>query len=346
MSLQEQLTVAVIGVGHWGPNVVRNFVNHPRVHLRYVCDIDREAFGRVSNLIGKGCQFVTDPSKIFSDEDIDAVAVVTPAVTHYNLTKQALLAKKHVLCEKPLTLDVGEGEELCRLAEVSGRKLMIAFTFLFNNGVRRLKELNSSDCLGKVYYLTSKRTHIGLVRQDVDVVWDLAPHDICIFNFILDSTPEGVLATGAKPLGMDNYDVAFVTLYYPDEIIGQIHVSWVDSNKERLVCIIGSKARVEFNDLNNLEPIRIYEKGISIAERIEADFGDFRFLLRDGDIISPRTEMQEPLSQMIDSFVSVVLDDKEIISDGRFALEVTRVLVAIQKSLASRSIEHIVDKEG
>lgn len=341
MSLQDQLTVAVIGVGHWGPNVVRNFINHPRVQLRYVCDIDGEAFGRVSNLIGKGCQFITDASKIFSDEDIDAVVVVTPAATHYDLTKQALLAKKHVLCEKPLTLDVGEGEELCRLAEVSGRKLMVGFTFLFNNGVRKLKELNSSNRLGKLYYLTSKRTHIGLVRHDVDVVWDLAPHDICIFNFILDSTPEAVLATGAKPLRMDNYDVAFITLYYPDEIIGQIHVSWVDSNKERLVCIIGSKARVEFNDLDNLEPIRIYEKGISLDERIEADFGDFRFLLRDGDIISPKTEMHEPLSQVIDSFVSAVLDDKEIISDGQFALEVTRTLAAVQKSLVSRAVEQI-----
>ena len=341
MSLQEELTVGVIGVGHWGPNVVRNLVNHPRVRLKYVCDTDKEAFGKVRNLIGKECQFVTDASTIFSDKGIDAVVVVTPASTHYDLTKRALLAHKHVLCEKPLTLDVGEGEELCRLAEVSGLKLMVGFTFLFNNGVRKLKELNSSDRLGKLYYLTSKRTHIGLVRQDVDVVWDLAPHDVCIFNFILGSTPEGVLAAGAKPLGMDNYDVAFITLYYPDEIIGQIHVSWVDSNKERLVCIIGSKARVEFNDLNNLEPIRIYEKGISLAENIEADFGNFQFLLRDGDIISPRTQMHEPLAQVIDSFVSVVLDDKEMISDGRFALEVTRTLVAVHKSLASRAIEQI-----
>lgn len=345
MSVQKQLTVGILGIGHWGPNVVRNLAIHHRVELRYLCDIDREAFKRVSNLIPKECRLLTDASEIFNDADIDAVAVVSPASTHYNLVKQALLAKKHVLCEKPLSLNVEEGEELCRLAEASGRKLMVAFTFLFNNGIRQLKQLNSSGSLGKVYYLTSTRTHMGLVREDVDVIWDLAPHDISIINFILDATPQGVSATATKPLGGSQYDVAFITLYYPGGIIGHIHVSWVDSNKERLVRIIGSKARVEFDDLNTLEPIRIFEKGISVAERIEADFGKFRLLLRDGDIISPKTNLSEPLSQMIDCFVSAVLDDKEIIPDGRYALEVTRTIAAIQKSLASRSIQPLVNKQ-
>ena len=186
MSLKNQLTVAVIGIGHWGPNVVRNFVNHPRVQLRYVCDIDTEAFKRVSKLIPDECQFVTDASVIFSDTDIDAVAIITHASSHHELVKQALLEKKHVLCEKPLALNVREGEELCLLAEPSRLKLMVGFTFLFNNGVLKLKELKSSGSLGKIYYLTSVRTHMGLVRQDVDVFWDLAPHDISIMNFKLN----------------------------------------------------------------------------------------------------------------------------------------------------------------
>lgn len=341
LSSQKQLSVAVIGIGHWGPNVVRNFVNHPRVRLMYVCDVDKEAFERVSYLIPGECRCVNDASEIFSDADIDAVAVVSPASTHYNLVKQALASRKHVLCEKPLTLDVKEGEELIRLAEASARKLMVGYTFLFNNGIKKLKYLKNSGRLGELYYLTAKRTHLGLVREDVDVVWDLAPHDVSIINYILDSAPEEVLTTGAKPLGTGRYDVAFVTLYYPGGVIGQIHVSWVDSNKERLVRIIGSKARAEFDDLNNLEPIRVFEKGIAVGKRIEADYGKFKFLLRDGDIISPKIEMAEPLAQMIDTFVCGVLDDKEIITDSQFALEVTRTLVAVEKSLATGSIQTV-----
>ncbi len=342
MFREDQLIVGVIGIGHWGPNVVRNFADHPRVQLRYVCDVDTGAFKRVSKLVPKECQFVVDASAIFSDEDIDAVVIITYASTHYDLVKRALLSKKHVLCEKPLTLDVAEGEELCLLAEASGLKLMVGLTFLFNNGVHKLKELNSANLLGKIHYLTSVRTHMGLVRQDVDVFWDLAPHDISIMNFILGSMPEAVSATGAKVLGGIYYDVVFITLYYHDGTIGQIHVSWVDSNKERLVCIIGSKARVEFNDLNALETVRIFEKGISFEEPVEADFGKFRFLLRDGDIISPKIEVSEPLSQLIDAFVCAVMNDKEIIPDGRYALEVTKTLVAVQKSLASRGLRQLI----
>jgi len=341
MSLQKKLSVAVLGIGHWGPNVVRNLVNHPRVELKYVCDIDKGAFKRLSNLVPQGCRLVNNSSEVFNDKEVEAVVVVTPASTHYNLAKQALLAGKHVLCEKPLTLDAAEGKELCKIAQDSGRRLMVGFTFLFNNGVRRLKELKKSGALGQTYYLTSIRTHMGLIRHDVDVIWDLAPHDISIMNFILDSIPQKVLATGAKPLGGNYYDVAFLTLYYPKGIIGHVYVSWIDSNKERLVRVIGSKARAEFNDLNELEPIRIFEKGISIAERIEPDFGSFRFLLRDGDIISPKTDMPEPLGQMIDSFISAVLDNKDIIPDGKYGLEVTRTIAAIQKSLDTKTIQEV-----
>ena len=341
MTFSKKLNIGVIGVGHWGPNIVRNFANHPRAYLRYICDIDKTKFKKIYNLITNECRCVTDPIELFKDKDIDAVAIVSPASTHYRLVKQALLAKKHVYCEKPLTLDTQETEELCKLADNLKLKLMVAFTFLFNNGVRQLKKLKDSGSLGELYYLTSKRTHMGLVREDVDVVWDLAPHDISIINFLLGATPKRVLATGAKPLGGKHYDVAFISLYYPNGVIGQICVSWVDSNKERIVHMIGSKARAEFNDLDNLEPVRIFKKGISMVERSEADFGKFRFLLRDGDIISPKTNMSEPLSEMVDSFISAILDNKKIDFDGRFSLEITKTLVAIQKSLQSKKIQEV-----
>lgn len=216
---------------------------------------------------------------------------------------------------------------------------MVAFTFLYNNGVRKLKELNNSGELGKLYYATFTRTHMGLVRGDVNVIWDLAPHDISIMNFILDSFPEKVSAVAVSPLKLKHSDVAFIMLYYPDGVIVHIHVSWVDSNKERLVRIIGSKARAEFDDLNNLESVRIFKKGISLENRVEADFGNFRFLLRDGDIISPKIDLMEPLVKMVNAFVNSVLDDKESISNGWFALEVTKALVAANKSIDSGGIK-------
>jgi len=336
------LTIAVVGAGHWGPNIIRNFANHPKARLRYVCDIDEKKLEKVSNLVPKDCRLVVRASEIFNDPDIDAVAIASPASTHYSLVKQALGAGKHVYCEKPLTLNAGESEELCELAESLNLKLMVGFTFLFNNGVRKLKKLKETGALGAVYYLTSIRTHMGLVRDDVDVVWDLAPHDVSIINFILGASPEKVLASGVKPLEGDNHDAAFISLYYPGGVMGQISVSWVDSNKERLVRIIGSKARAEFNDLDNLEPIRIFEKGISVARGSESDFGKFRFLLRDGDIISPKTEMSEPLGEMVDSFMSSILDDKEIVSDGRYSLDITRTLAAIGRSLFSGKIEDVL----
>lgn len=338
MGLDNKLSVGIIGLGHWGPNVVRNFAKHPRVRLVSVCDISKSAYHRVSDLVPKECQFTTEPSHLINNSDVDAVAIVTPASTHYDLIRESLIAKKHVLGEKPIALDTRGGEALCKLAEQSNLKIMAGFTFLFNNGIRKLKELIGSGRLGRLYYLTASRTHMGLIRQDVSVVWDLAPHDISIMNYLIGTSPTRVSAVGANPISRNKSDFAFINLFYPGGIVSQIHVSWINSNKERVVRVIGSKARAEFDDLNNLEPVRIFEKGIGIIDRVEPDYGGFQFLLRDGDIISPKIEMIEPLKQMIDSFVNIVLDNAENISDGRFAVDVTRVTVAIERSILAGGV--------
>lgn len=334
-----KLTVGVIGLGHWGPNVVRNLAIHPRVNLKYVCDSNPGTFSRVSSMPLGDCRFVEDYREIVQDKAVDAVAVVTPTSTHFQLAGEALKAGKHVLCEKPLTTGVEQSEELCRLAGQQNVKLMVGLTFLFNTGIAKLKQICDNHELGRLYYMTASRSHMGLVREDVDVTWDLAPHDISIFNYILGAVPEAVSATGSRILNSDKYDVAFITLYYPDGVAGHIYVSWVDSNKERLIRIIGEKARADFDDINNLEPIRIFKKGISVDNGVEADFGKFRYLLRDGDIISPKLNMSEPLAQMVDSFVNGVLDDGEIVPDGEFATQITRTLVATQKSLESGGLK-------
>lgn len=333
MAKQKILNVGIIGIGHWGPNIVRNFVMHPRIHLKYVCDKSKASFRKIDGIVPLDCRRTTDVSVVLGSSDVDAVAIITPAATHYTLVKEALLAEKHVLCEKPLALDAEKCQELCALADSNGRKLMVGYTFLFNNGVRKLKGLIDSNSLGALYYLTATRTHMGLVRDDVSVAWDLAPHDVSIMNYLLGATPQKVSATSANPLKSDKADVAFITLFYPKGIIGQIHVSWIDANKERVINVVGSKARAVFDDLNNLEPIRFFKKGICVSDYVEPDFGKFRFLLRDGDIVSPKVSLSEPLSLLTDSFVKTVLDNKQCITDGYFAMEVTRTLVAAHKSM-------------
>jgi predicted dehydrogenase len=278
------------------------------------------------------CQALTDPDPILSDPGIDAAVIITPASTHYQLVKQALTAGKHVLCEKPLCLTAGECEELCRLADSRGLKLMVSHTFLFNQGIKKLKDMIDEQLLGEVYYLTSTRTHMGLVRHDVNVMWDLAPHDVSIMCYLTGELPEKVSAVGSSPLSSRSEDVSFINLFFPRGVVGHIQVSWVDPQKVRLVTVSGSRGKAVFDDLSNVEPVRLFEKGIDSLP-VESDYGQFRFLVRDGDIISPKVNMKEPLATMVDAFVRLVLDGEANISDGRFGLNMTKILEAAQQSM-------------
>lgn len=340
MTTNSTITIGIIGLGHWGLNVLRNFINHPRINIRYICDPSKEALARASHFVPHTCSCVTEASRVIDDSDVDAIAIVTPTSTHFELTKAALMAGKHVYCEKPLAPKTDECQLLVKLAAERDRKIMVGFTFLFNSGIEKVKDYFESGMLGDIYYLTSVRTHLGLIRDDVSSVWDLAPHDVSIMNYLLGAVPEMVSAVGASPLNAGKADIGFINLFYPGGIIGQIHVSWLNSSKERLLKIIGSKARVEFDDLNLLEPVRLYQKGIGFADQISSDFGSFKYLLRDGDIISPKVELYEPLARMTDAFVRLVLDDVKTVADGGFALEVTRVLAAAHESM----LEHGVPK--
>ena len=343
MSSSDKLNVGIIGLGHWGPNLARNFSTNTHCSIRYVCDLKESNFKRVENLVTKECIKTTNTEEIFQSPEIDAVVVATSASTHYPLVKKALQAGKHVFCEKPLTLDWEQDRELATLAESSGLKLMVGYTFLFNSAIHKLKEMVEEDRMGQLYYLTATRTHMGLVREDTSVVWDLAPHDVAVMNYLLDSVPERVSAVAGFPLGLSHPDVAFINLFYPNGVMGQIQVSWVDSNKERVLRVIGNKARAVFNDLDGLEPVRLFEKGIDIDTQDEVDYGDFKFLLRDGDIISPKIQLQEPLRIIVDSFVRVVLEDAKNVTDGAFACNVSRTLVAALRSIENGGSSEEVD---
>ena len=279
---------------------------------------------------------ITDYKELCDKSRCDAVVIATHASTHYGIIKHSLEQGLDVLAEKPLTLNIDEAEELIQLAEQSNRMLMVAHTFLYNPAIVQIKQYVSEGILGDIYYMRARRTHLGLIRDDVNAVWDLAPHDISMFLYLIGEIPVEVQAIGRKILGSQREDAAFINLSFPSGVIAHIHVSWADSNKERSLDIVGSKARVVFDDLNIQEPVRIFHKGISVDSDEGTSFGEFKYLFRDGDIVSPKISVHEPLKVLCTAFVESITKRKNPLSDGRFGCDVVKVLSAIDKSLKSR----------
>jgi predicted dehydrogenase len=325
--------IAIIGCGYWGINYVRVFSDLPDAKVVLACDANGERLRGVREryqLIGT----TTDWEEALNSKWVDAVVIATPAATHFTVAQQALLLGKHVLVEKPLTNNVEDGEALVQTAEQQGLILMVGHTFLYNAGICKVKEIVSQENFGKIYYLHATRTNMGPVRHDVNALWDLAAHDVAIFNYLLDDRPQWVSAVGARALGNGREDVGFAALGYADGVIANVHVSWVDPNKVREVVVVGSQRRIVFDDLNNVERVRIYEKGIAPSEMEADSFGEFRLLVRDGDIISPRVDTSEPLKNLGQHFLDCVQHDKQPLSDGRNGLEVVKAMSSIDQSLA------------
>jgi len=327
--------VGVVGCGYWGVNYVRVFNELPNSTVTRVCDQRLERL----DFIKQRYPFVsthTTLSDLLRDAHMSAVVVSTPSSNHYEVAKACFQAGKHVLIEKPLTTTVKHCEELIQLAADMERVLMVGHTFLYNAGIRKLKELVSKEEFGRMYYLHATRTNLGPIRQDVNAVWDLAPHDISIFNYILGTLPIHVSAVGSKQLG-EREDVAFITLTYPNNVIGNIHVSWADPNKVREIVAVGSSQRIVFDDLNNLEHIRVFEKGVTHQQEADS-YGEFRLLMRDGDIISPKVEASEPLKNQALHFLDCIEKGQVPLTDGQNGLDVARVLVAVDKSLKKHGV--------
>jgi len=324
--------IGIVGCGHWGKNYVRLFSTLERTELVAVAD-PRAAARDQARKLAPQAQLFEDHTALLKSVSCDCLVVATVASTHYGIIKEALEAGLDILAEKPFTLNVAEAEELCELADAKNRMLMVAHTFLFNPSVIQLKKYINDGVLGDVYYMRARRTHLGLIRQDVNAVWDLAPHDVSMFLHFLGELPDEMQAMGRKVLKSDQEDVAFVNMAFPSGVIAQIDVSWADSNKQRNLDIIGSKSRVVFDDLNIQEPIRIFEKGISVERGAESTFGEFKYLQRDGDIISPKIAVQEPLRVLCNAFLEAVANRKVTISDGRFGRDVVDVLCRIQDAL-------------
>jgi predicted dehydrogenase len=329
------LSVAVIGCGAWGANYVRVFAELPGARVAAVCDPDARRLAAVRERVPDAAA-LSDWRQALRRPDIAAVVVASPAATHATVTTAALRAGKHALVEKPLATSVRSAQALQRAARRSGRVLMVGHTFLYNPGIRALRELVRSGALGKLYYLHSTRTNLGPIRPDVNALWDLVAHDVAIFNYLLASRPSWVSAVGAKVLGNGRYDVGFATLGYPSGLVANAHASWLDPNKEREVVVVGSRARAVFDDLNNVERLRIFEKGVAPDARRAGSYGEFRLLVRDGAIVSPRIEPSEPLRNLAQDFLDCVRRGARPLSDGAGGVEVVRALAAMDRSLARR----------
>jgi predicted dehydrogenase len=330
--LSSKIRMALIGYGYWGPNYARVLSELPDSSVRVICDERRD---RLERAAARFPQIAVSPDvhEVLRRGDIDAVVVSTPASTHYSIARLALEAGLHVLIEKPLALEVEHCDELVTLAGQKHRVLMVAHTFLYNPGIQKLREFVRSSAFGRVYYLHSTRTNLGPIRGDVNAIWDLAPHDVSIFNYLLDEVPLWASAIGSRALGNPREDVGFITLGYSHDVIGNIHVSWADPNKVRRVVVVGSQQRAVFDDLNDLERVRIFEKGVSVGEKDANSFGDFKLLERDGDIISPKIEFTEPLKNQTTDFIVAIAEGRKPLADALSGTHVVQTMKAIEASI-------------
>lgn len=334
--------IAVIGCGYWGVNYVRVMSELQEARLTAICEPRGERLAEIGSRYPSAA-LIQDLEELLIRSDVDAVVVATGATSHYGVARRCIEAGKHVLIEKPLATDSSEGEALVEFARERGVVLMVGHTFIFNPSVMKMRSYVDNGTLGSLYYLYSRRTNLGPVRHDVNAIWDLAPHDVSIFNHLLDATPEWVSATGAKLLRNSREDVGFVTLGYPGGIVGNIHVSWADPNKVRELVIVGSERRVVFDDVNSSEPIRLYEKSV-FTESNESGTGEFPLMMRDGDIISPKIAASEPLKNQCKHFLSCVITGSEPITSGESGVAVVAVMEAIGRSVEANGAPMRVGK--
>ncbi len=330
---QEGIGVALVGVGYWGPNLVRLLRDNPRSHLRWVIDRDEDRLGRVEARFGY-LPITTSYDAALGDPSVRAVVVATPTATHHTLAKQALEAGKHVLVEKPLAASAEDGRELVDLAAERGLTLMVGHVFLFDAAVLYVKRLIDEGRLGGVQYVSMVRTNLGPFRHDVNAAWDLAAHDVSIVNHWLGAVPEQVSATAESWINPGIEDLAFVTLRYPGNVLAHLHCSWLNPRKVRDYTIVGEKQMVTVDNVSLDEPVRIYDKTVVEPEEEVIDsFVAFRSSIREGDMVVPKIHIAEPLRDEVEHFLACVESGDEPRASAGVGLDVVRVLDAVGRSI-------------
>jgi predicted dehydrogenase len=328
----DTLRIGVIGYGYWGPNVVRNFHNTPNATVACVCDLNPKSLERVHKA-HPSIAVTQNPADILESPTIDAVAIVTPISQHFPLAKMALENGKHIFVEKPFTRNAVEAQKLIELAERKGLTIMVDHTFLFSGAVRKIRELMSKGVLGTLYYYDSTRVNLGLFQHDSNVVWDLAPHDLSIMDYLIEGEPQAVVATGEKHVsGFEN--VAFITIYFANKVIAHLNVNWLSPVKVRTTLIGGEKKMLVWNDLEADEKVRVYDKGVERSNG-NGSSNDLRVSYRAGDLWVPRIEHVEALAVEAQYFVDCIRNQRKPINDGLAGLRVVEMLEAVDQSLAN-----------
>ncbi|MBN2288460.1 MAG: Gfo/Idh/MocA family oxidoreductase [Candidatus Glassbacteria bacterium] len=322
---------AVIGTGYWGKNLVRVFYRLPGSELKYICDAD----SRNLEAVGKnypGVKLTGDYREVLADREVEALAIATPAVSHYELARESLQAGKHTFVEKPLTLEVGHAEKLVELAVKADRLLMTGHLMVYHPAVEVLKQMVDSDELGRVYYIYAQRVNLGVVRRDENALWSLAPHDISIVLYLLGRTPVEVAARGGCYIRKEIEDVVFLVMRFAGGEMAHVQLSWLDPHKERKITMVGSRKMVVFDDMQASEKIKVFDKGVNPSN----EYSSYTELLglREGDILIPQLKMEEPLGVECSTFLACAAGQGPCRSSGQDGLAVVRVLDAAGRSLA------------
>src|ERR1017187_5580556 len=323
------LNIGLIGCGYWGPNLLRNFSATEGAAVGLCCDLDQRRFAKLATLHPK-TQFITNADEVLNNPEIDAVAIATPVTTHFEIAKRALEAGKHVLVEKPLTMRVEHAEELVALAHKKGLVLMVDHVFVYSPSVVKMKEIVDSGKLGKLFFIDSVRINLGLFQHDVNVVWDLAPHDLSIVDFLLGRLPRSLSAFGSVHASHEIEDVAYLNLDFGDGLIANFHVNWLSPVKVRHVIIGGSEQSLIYNDLDASERVKVYGRGIKLAN--DEQRHQLLISYRTGDVWSPNISPEEPLARMAAHFVACIKTGGKPLTDGEAGLRVVKILDAAQRS--------------
>jgi predicted dehydrogenase len=331
-STSATVRVGVIGYGYWGPNIVRNLSGLEHCQVVAVCDKNPSALKRAQKGY-PGVRVTTDFSEVLQSSDIDAVAIVTPVWTHFALAKAALENGKHVFVEKPFTSTSQQAEELIELADRKNLRIMVDHTFLFSGAVRKIRDLVDNGTLGPLYYYDSTRVNLGLFQHDVSVLWDLAPHDLSIMDYLIVEKPEAVVATGSNHLN-HLADMAFITVYFPSNVIAHFNVNWLSPVKVRNTLIGGRDKMLVWNDLDPDEKIKVYDKGVEIT-KAEGVY-DLLVSYRSGDVWGPKVDSTEALKVELEYFIKCIVDGNTPVNDGAAGLRVVRLLEAAEQSLQAR----------
>jgi predicted dehydrogenase len=323
------MKVAVVGLGYWGPNLVRNFLATDHVDSVIACDVQKKRLEKIAKRF-HGIETTSSYDEVINRPDIDAVVLATPVSTHYPLGIRALEAGKHLLVEKPLTLKSSDAEKLIEKADQNGLQLMVDHTFVYTGAVRKIKEYLTRHEIGDIMYFDSVRINLGLFQHDTNVIWDLAPHDISIMDFLIDKKPLAVMAVGVRHFNGQE-DMAYIVVSFPDNLIAHFHVNWISPVKVRKILIGGSKLMVVYDDMEASEKIRMYNRGVDVKGK--DSLYETLVQYRTGDMFAPHVDSTEALTLMSGDFVNAIRTRKPPQSDGHAGLNVVRILEAADKSL-------------